>query len=156
MCPKIKHPHLFVRSDADVGFVVGQSKTLFLEDKEYGEDQADESHDVIPAQGLVFHNQLNDNGEYGKRYGLLNHLQLPNRERSSILGAAEAISRHHKAVFEEGNHPTDEDYCHQTNAFEARLKHHLTIPSEGHKYVGTYQKSNSSDTTSEHKLYFVR
>ena len=82
---------------------------LFLEYKEDRQDKADEAREVIPAESLVLHYQLHDNGKDCERNNLLNNLQLPNGEWAAILHTAQAVGRYHKAVFEECHQPTDED-----------------------------------------------
>lgn len=51
--------------------------SLFAENEIDGQDQAEESREVIPAQGVGFHERKREDGEDRERYDFLNHLQLP-------------------------------------------------------------------------------
>lgn len=115
-------------------------RALFFEYEEYCENEKDESDNVIPTQSLVFHYQQYDDGEDGERHSLLNHLQLPNRERSSELGTAAAIGRHHKTILGKCHEPTQTDDGEQSETLDFALEKDLTVPSERHKDVGTGEK----------------
>lgn len=108
---------------------------LLLKDEEYRQNKAEKAYEVIPSQSLVLHYELHYNRKYRKRNDLLNNFQLPNGEWTTILYASEPICRNHKAILKKGNQPTNEDYRHQADALESRLKHHLAIPRQGHKEV---------------------
>ena len=60
---------------------------------------------MVPAQGVGFHKDQREDGEDRERYDLLNHLQFPDRERTSEFGAADAVGGDLEAVFEQRDAP---------------------------------------------------
>ena len=91
---------------------------LFPEDEVDRQYQAEETCEVVPAQGVGFHKDQREDGEDRERYDLLNHLQFPDRERTSEFGAADAVGGDLEAVFEQRDAPAQQNDGRQPEAFE--------------------------------------
>ena len=64
---------------------------------------------MIEGERLVLEEDQHKNGEDGQREELLNHLELPEVERTAILDESYAIGGHHETVFDQRDTPTEED-----------------------------------------------
>ena len=73
---------------------------------------------MVPAQGVGFHKDQREDGEDRERYDLLNHLQFPDRERTSEFGAADAVGGDLEAVFEQRDAPAQQNDGRQPEALE--------------------------------------
>lgn len=97
---------------------------------------------MVPAQGFGLHEDHRKDGEDHQGYHLLNHLQFPEREGPSVLGATQTVSRHLEAVLEEGDTPAQEHDGRQAELFDLRLKDDVSVPGQGHKGVGADQQQD--------------
>ena len=77
--------------------------SLLSEDEEDGSAEAERGPDEIEAE-FFSHEEQGGRHEDGQRDDFLHDLQLGERER----GIADAVRRHLKQVFEQGNPPTDD------------------------------------------------
>ena len=84
-------------------------RPLLEKDEEDGEDDAGESGDVVPLDGLPLEENGDDEGEDRQRNDLLDDLQLHKVERAAVLVETDAVGRDQKAVFEESDAPGKED-----------------------------------------------
>ena len=114
---KIGQPRFRVAAVLCVCEVVS-GRGLFPEDEIDGQNQAEKSGEVVPAQGVGFHKDQREDGEDRERYDLLNHLQFPDRERTSEFGAADAVGGDLEAVFEQRDAPAQQNDGRQPEAFE--------------------------------------
>ena len=96
---------------------------------------------MIPLQRITLDKEHRKEGEDDQRDNLLNDFELPQRERASKLMAADAVSRHLKAVLEECNTPADKYDGNNAVTLQTRLKGDMTIPCQGHKDIGADKKS---------------
>ena len=117
------------------------------EDKVNGHDKAEESRHVIPVQGLLFPEEQHERGEYDKRDDLLDHLQLPQRERPAVFDAADAVGRNLKTVFEQGYTPAQQNDQSQRNPFEFRLEDDVPVPCQRHEGIGTDEQQNGKESS---------
>ena len=62
-----------------------------------------------------------------------------------IKAVAPSVGRHHQKVFEKGDAPAGENDPGQGGAFELQM----TVPGEGHKYVGENKKSDGKEALIE-------
>ena len=117
----------------------GNGSSLLLEDEVDGEDQADESRQMVPAQRFVSEDQQGEDREDGQRNHLLDHLQLEEREGASVVDEADAVGRHLAAVFEEGDAPAhqNDNEERQRIAGSHLVEFQVAVPGDGHEGVGT-------------------
>ena len=96
---------------------------------------------MVPLQMLRTENQNRKNSEHCQGNSLLNHFQLPKIKRTAIAGISNAICRNHKAVFNTCDQPTEKNNQGQGEFAEPRITLHfqVSIPSNGHKHIGTNQ-----------------
>ena len=67
---------------------------------------------MIPLKRFVLAEKQHEGGEDDKRDYLLNHFQLPQRERPPVFDAADPVGRNLKTVFEQSDAPTQQrDGC---------------------------------------------
>ena len=97
---------------------------------------------MVDCEGLLLEKYQHEDGEDGQREELLNHLELPEIERTAILDEANAVGGHHKTVFDQGDAPTEKDYHWQRELAEPcrALQLQMTVPCKRHKHVRTNQK----------------
>ena len=122
---------------------------LFPEDEIDGQNQAEESGEVVPAQGVGFHEDQCKEREYGKRYDLLYHFKFPDGERAAELRGADAVGGDLKAVFEQGDAPAQQDDRQHAEAFEFRFECDMPVPCERHEGV-RYDEQNDGGDSFEH------
>ena len=120
---------------------------LFLEDEEYGKDETYETCDVIPSQTFVLHQKKYNRREYGERHHLLYDLQLPYRERTSVIYASAAVGRYHETVFGKCNEPADDDDGEKSEPFELGFEENLAVPGECHEYVGACEQQHGENAS---------
>lgn len=97
---------------------------------------------MVEGEGLLLKKHQHEDGEDGQREKLLDHLELPEVERTAILDEADAVGRHHKTVFDQSDTPTEEDDQWQRELAEPRgaLQFQVTVPSERHEDIRTNQE----------------
>lgn len=122
---------------------------LFPEDEIDGQNQAEKSGEVVPAQGVGFHEDQCEEREYGKRYDLLYHFKFPDGERAAELRGADAVGGDLKAVFEQGDAPAQQDDRQHAEAFELRFECDMSVPCERHEGV-RYDEQNDGGDSFEH------
>ena len=76
---------------------------------------------MVPTQRVGTHEQQRENRKDRKRNHLLNHFQLPQTERSAKLAATDAIGRHLKAIFEQGDAPTQQHDSQKPETFPVSI-----------------------------------
>ena len=64
---------------------------------------------MVESKGLILEEEQHEDGEYSQGEELLNHLELPEVERTAIFNEADAVGRHHEAVLDQGDAPTEKD-----------------------------------------------
>lgn len=101
---------------------------------------------MVPAQRIRAHKDQREDAKYRERDDLLDHLQLPDRERTAELRAAEAVGRDLKTVFEQGDAPTQQDDRDESETFESRFEGDVTVPGQRHEGVGDDQQKNGGDS----------
>lgn len=114
---------------------------LLSKDEIYGQDQAREAREVVPAKRVALDEEHGKEREHHKRDDLLNDLQLPQCEGAAELHAADAVGGDLKAVLEEGYTPAEEYDSDDAVALETRLEGYMAIPCQGHKYVRADEQS---------------
>jgi len=97
---------------------------------------------MIDREGLVLEEYQHEDGEDGQRKELLDHLELPEVERTAILDEADAVGGHHEAVLDQRNAPAEEDDHRQRELAEPSraLQLQVTVPRERHEDIRTNQK----------------
>ena len=78
---------------------------LFPEDEVDRQYQAEETCEVVPAQGVRLHENQREQREDRERDHFLDDFQLPDRERPAELRRPDAVGRNLEAVFEQGDAP---------------------------------------------------
>ena len=78
---------------------------LFQEGEEDCEDEAGESDEVVPVDGLSLEDEEDDNGEDREGDDFLDDLELDEIERAAVLGVADAVGGDGQAVLEESYAP---------------------------------------------------
>ena len=81
---------------------------LFPEDEVDRQYQAEETCEVVPAQGVRLHENQREQREDRERDYLLDDFQLPDRERPAELRRPDAVGRNLEAVFEQGDAPAQQ------------------------------------------------
>ena len=122
-------------------FVEGQ---LFAEYKIDCKNQTQETHGVIPAQSLGTEDKQREDRENRERYDLLNHLQLDQREWTSIFTETDAVCGHLKEVFEQSNTPANQHDSDQAELIETLhlAEFEVAVPRHSHKHVGHHEQSD--------------
>jgi hypothetical protein len=105
--------------------------------KDYGDggDDHDESYGVIPADGLL-QVEHREHGKDQQRDYFLDGLEL----RGAELVGADAVGRDLEAIFEEGDHPADDNYLEQRHLAVFQV----AVPGEGHEDVGDGEQGDGS------------
>lgn len=127
-------------------FVTGSLPGLLAEDEIDGQDDAEKSGQVVPAQRVRLHEDQREEGEYRERDHLLDDLQLPDREGTSEFGRTEAVGRYLETVFEQGDAPAQEHDGHQAEALEFRLECDVAVPCQRHEGVGDDQQRDGKES----------
>ena len=78
---------------------------LFPEDEVDRQYQAEETCEVVPAQGVRLHENQREQREDRERDHFLDDFQLPDRERPAELRRPDAVGRNLEAVFEQRDAP---------------------------------------------------
>ena len=123
---------------------------LFPEDEVDRQYQAEETCEVVPAQGVGFHEDQCEEREYGKRYDLLYHFKFPDGERASELRGADAVGGDLEAVFEQGDAPAEQYDSQHAEAFELGFECDVAVPGERHEGV-RYDEQGDGGDSFEHR-----
>ena len=91
---------------------------LFPEDEVDRQYQAEETCEVVPAQGVRLHENQREQREDRERDHFLDDFQLPDRERPAELRRPDAVGRNLEAVFEQGDAPAEQYDSQHAEAFE--------------------------------------
>lgn len=73
---------------------------------------------MIPTETLVFEENKRKRHKNNQGDDFLQHLQLDERKWATVALKANFIGRYLKAIFQQGNAPTDEDNCKQWQGFK--------------------------------------
>lgn len=117
-------------------------RLLFAEDEVDGQNQAEESGEVVPAQRIRAHEDQREDGEDRERDDLLDHLELPDREGTAEFGAADAVGRDLKAIFKQGDAPAQQHDGHEAEALEPRFEGDMPVPGQRHESVGDDEQND--------------
>lgn len=120
---------------------------LFPEDEIDGQNQADETRQVVPPQGVRFHEDDGEDREDQQGDDLLDHFELPDREGASQLGAADAVGRDLETVFEQGDPPAEQDDGQHPEALYFGFESDMPVPSQCHKGIGKDQQGDGGEGT---------
>lgn len=122
---------------------------LLAEDEVDGQYEAEEAGRMVPAQRVGLHEEHGEEGEDDERHDLLDHFQLPDRERAAQRGAAEPVGRDLKAVFEECHAPAHQHDGGHAEAFGFRPEGDVSVPGERHEDV-RYDQQCDGCQSAEH------
>lgn len=115
----------------------GTGGMLFQEGEEDCEDEAGESDEVVPVDGLSLEDEEDDDGEDSEGDDFLDDLELDEVERAAVLGVADAVGRYGQAVLEESYAPREQD--DQDERPSGRNLHftefEMPVPGERHEDV---------------------
>lgn len=120
---------------------------LFPEDEVDRQYQAEETCEVVPAQGVRLHENQREQREDRERDHFLDDFQLPDRERPAELRRPDAVGRNLEAVFEQGDAPAEEHDDHQSEAFEFGFEGDMPVPGQRHEGVGDDEQQYGGETT---------
>ena len=113
-------------------------------DEIHGQYQKYEPHEVVPFQHFVFEQYQGEYGEHQQGDHFLYYLELHEGKRAAVFAVAEAVGRHHEAIFHKCNQPTDQDQAEQTGFLKKFqvLELQMAVPGKSHKNVGQQQQDN--------------
>ena len=123
---------------------------LFPEDEVDRQYQAEETCEVVPAQGVRLHENQREQREDRERDHFLDDFQLPDRERPAELRRPDAVGRNLEAVFEQGDAPAQQDDRQHAEAFEFRFECDMPVPCERHEGV-RYDEQGDGGDSFEHR-----
>jgi hypothetical protein len=109
----------------------------FFEDDDDCAYDHEESDDVVPFQ-FLFEVGDGEDGKDNERDYFLYGLELGGGK----LVVADAVGGHLKAVFDKCDEPTDDDGVQEGAVLELQM----TVPREGHEYVGDRKQNNGFHT----------
>ena len=97
---------------------------------------------MVECKRLVLEKQQHENGEDGQREELLNHLELPEVERTTVVDEADTVGGHHEAVLNQGDAPAEKDNQRQREFAEpsGALQFQVTVPRERHEDIRTNEE----------------
>ena len=97
---------------------------------------------MVDREGLLLEKYQHEDGEDGQRDEFLDHLKLPQVERTTILDEADAVGGHHETVFNQGDAPTEKDDQRQRELAEpsCALQLQMTVPRERHEDIRACKK----------------
>ena len=132
----------------------GRKRGSGAEDEVDRQHETEESGNVVPLERFVFAEEQHEGGEDDKCDRLLYHFQLPQRERSAVLDAAQTVGRNLKAVFEQGDAPAQQyDGC-EREALEFRFEDDVTVPRQRHEGVGADEQQDGEDSARHGYAFF--
>lgn len=97
---------------------------------------------MIPRKVFTLEKYGDDDCEHNERDDFLNHLELDEAERTTVVEQSHAISGHLAHIFKERDTPREE-YDHNerpVGADTVLLKLQMSVPRKRHKDVGTNEK----------------
>ena len=108
---------------------------------------------MIPMQLLMLEDEVGYQGEHHQRDALLDHLELHEVERTTVIHKAEAVGRHLTAILEEGDGPREgDDQKQRPVGRDARLlEAQMAIPGESHKHIAQNEQQNRIKTVYHNK-----
>ena len=97
---------------------------------------------MVKREGLLLEEDQHEDGEDGQREELLDHLELPEVERSAVVNEADTVGGHHEAVFDQGDAPAEKDDQRQREFAEpsGTLQFQVTVPRERHEDIRTNEE----------------
>ena len=97
---------------------------------------------MVERERLILEEHQHEDGEDGQGEELLDHLQLPEVERTAILDETDAVGRHHETVLDQGDAPAEQDNHRQRELAEpsGALQLQVTVPRERHEDIRTNQE----------------
>ena len=121
---------------------------LFQEGEEDGEDEAGESDEVVPVDGLPFEDEEDDNREDREGNDLLDDLELDEIERTAVLGVADAVGGYGQAVLEERYSPgKQDDQDERPSGGDLHFtQFEMPVPCERHENVRADEHEYCPDT----------
>lgn len=119
---------------------------LFAEDEVDGQNQAEESCEVVPAQRVGAHEHQGEDREHRQRDDLLNDLELPDRIGAAEFGASQAVCRDLEAILEQGDEPAHQDNGQEPETLEMRLEGDMAVPRKGHEGVRDDEQYDSGES----------
>lgn len=121
---------------------------LFQEGEEDGEDEAGESDEVVPVDGLPFEDEEDDNREDREGNDLLDDFELYEIERTAVLGVADAVGGYGQAVLEERYSPgKQDDQDERPSGGDLHFtQFEMTVPCERHENVRADEHKYCPDT----------
>lgn len=111
---------------------------LFLEYEIYGEDDAHERGEMIPAECFGFEYEKGEYREYHQRYDFLYYFQLDERERASVIRETYAVGGHLETIFEECDAPAYQYGQNQRTRIGSLygVEFQMAVPRYGHECIG--------------------
>ena len=97
---------------------------------------------MVPLQRVALDEQHRKECEDNQRDNLLDDLQLPQRKRSTKLGATYAVGGNLEAVLKQCYTPAEQHDSNHTVALQARLEGDVAVPRKGHKDIRADQQSD--------------
>lgn len=118
------------------------SQHLLFKNEIHRQHQEAETNQMVDRERLAFENEDGDDGEDRERNKLLDDLELPKVERTTIVNVADAVGRHHEGIFDQRDAPAEQNHHRQREFAEpcGVLQSQMTVPSKGHEYVRTDQQ----------------
>lgn len=97
---------------------------------------------MVEGEGLLLEKHQHEDGEDGQREELLDHLELPEVERTAVVDETDAVGRHHETVFDQGDAPAEKDDHRQRELAEpcGALQFQVTVPRKRHEDIRTNQE----------------
>ena len=97
---------------------------------------------MVVGEGLILEEQEHKEGKNGEREEFLDHLKLPEIEWAAVADKSYTVCRHHEAVLDQRNAPTEKDDHWQRQLAEPgrALQLQMTVPRECHEHIRTYQQ----------------
>ena len=114
---------------------VKNASRLFIEHKEHRSHYETKCHEVVPSK-LIAQVRHRKNRENHQRDDFLDRFQL---RRRKLIGP-NAVRGYLKAIFNESDHPADEDCDPQGRLPEPEV----AVPSESHEDIGDSQQDDGS------------
>ncbi len=103
---------------------------------------------MVEREWLVLEEHQHEDGEDGQREELLDHLELPEVERTAVLNEADAVGGHHETVLDQRDAPTEENDHRQRELAEPSraLQLQVTVPCKRHEDIRTNQEQKCINT----------
>ena len=103
---------------------------------------------MVPMEGFALKQHRDHDGEDEQGDDLLNHLQLDEREGTSIVNKTDAIRRHLADILKESDTPREGDNGNQGPilAYPCFAQLQVTIPRKGHKNIAQHEQEYGIDS----------